>query len=107
MANTASPPTMMRLRPQRSDAMPSGSWNTACVSPYSPIASPTMAASLPPGYLLASRANTGSTKNSPSMRSAKINAKLPLARNSCEVIVLLAAAWGVAERDSLWAWDTR
>ena len=102
-ANTAKPPTMMRLRPQRSDAMPSGSWKTACVSPYRPMARPTMAASSPPGYLLASRANTGSTKNSPSMRSAKISARLPLARSSCEVILLLVAASEMAEGDSLWA----
>ncbi|MOA42146.1 hypothetical protein D3C78_1641750 [compost metagenome] len=59
------------------------------------MARPTMAGSSPPGYLRASRANTGRTRNSPSMRKAKISARLPLARRSSGVIV--KASWAGAE----------
>ncbi|MPN24912.1 hypothetical protein SDC9_172317 [bioreactor metagenome] len=52
------------------------------------MAMPTMAVSSPPGYLRASSANTGSTRNSPSMRSAKISARLMLERRSSGVILV-------------------
>src|SRR6185369_4108809 len=51
-----------------------------------PIAIPTRAGSSPPGYLVASSANTGSTRNRPSMRAAKIVAREALARRSVGVI---------------------
>src|SRR4051812_48314342 len=51
-----------------------------------PIAIPTRAGSSPPGYLAASSANTGSTRNRPSMRAAKIVAREPLARRSVAVM---------------------
>ena len=47
-----------------------------------PMAKPTHAASSPPGYLRASNTNTGNTRNKPSMRKAKIEAKEALARRS-------------------------
>src|SRR3989338_5238537 len=53
-----------------------------------PMASPTRAGSSPPGYLRASRANTGNTRNRPSIRSAKISARLRLERRSCGVMAL-------------------
>ena len=51
-----------------------------------PMAKPINTGSSPPGYLRASKANTGSTKNKPSMRKAKIDAKVPLARRSVGVM---------------------
>ena len=81
-ANTSRPSTMIFLRPKRSDARPSGTCMTAWLSPYTPMASPISAGSLPPGSLAASSMNTGSTRNSPSMRSAKIAAIDRLARRS-------------------------
>src|SRR4051812_40350154 len=52
-----------------------------------PMARPICAGSCPPGYLAASSANTGRTRNRPSMRAAKTAAKEPLARRSSGVIV--------------------
>ena len=103
-AKTSSPATMTRLRPKRSEARPRGSWNTAWVSPYRPMARPIMAGSSPPGYLRASSANTGSTRNRPSMRSAKISARLALERRSCEVMRPDAAEEGLApgRRGRVW-----
>src|SRR5574341_851089 len=53
-----------------------------------PMARPTSAGSSPPGYLRASSANTGSTRNRPSMRSAKISARLMLERRSSGVLAV-------------------
>ena len=61
--------------------------NRAWVRPYRPMARPIMAGSSPPGYLRASSMKTGSTRNRPSMRSAKISARAPLERRSWEVMV--------------------
>jgi hypothetical protein len=52
------------------------------------MAKPSIAGSSPPGYLRASSANTGNTKNRPSMRKAKIDAKEALARRSVAVMVV-------------------
>jgi len=46
-----------------------------------PIANPSSAGSSPPGYLRASSANTGSTRNKPNMRKAKMEASEALARS--------------------------
>jgi hypothetical protein len=51
------------------------------------MAKPTNAVSVPPGYLAASSAKTGSTRNKPSIRNAKISAKLALERRSNGVIL--------------------
>ena len=48
-ANVSNPNTITRLRPKRSDAMPSGNCSSACTRPYTPSASPTRAGSSPPG----------------------------------------------------------
>ena len=60
-----------------------------------PMAMPTRAGSSPPGNLRASSANTGSTRNRPSMRAAKIMASEPLARRSRAV--MRPEAWGMGE----------
>ena len=52
------------------------------------MARPTRAGLSPPGYLAASRANTGSTTNRPSMRRAKIEASEALARRSVPVMAV-------------------
>ena len=52
------------------------------------MARPIMAGSSPPGYLRASSMKTGSTRNRPSMRSAKISASAPLERRSSGVMVV-------------------
>src|SRR5574343_1717800 len=51
-----------------------------------PMANPNRAGSSPPGYFRASSANTGSTRNRPSMRRAKIEASEALARRSVGVM---------------------
>ena len=61
--------------------MPSGSWNSACVRPYTAIAKPPIAGVLP-GSSLAYSANTGNTKNMPSIRSAYTPDSDALARHS-------------------------
>src|SRR5262245_11685328 len=53
-----------------------------------PMARPTRAGSVPPGYRAASSANTGRTRNRPSMRAAKTAAREPLARRSSGVMTL-------------------
>src|SRR5690606_4331268 len=50
------------------------------------MAKPTRAGSSPPGRRAASRANTGRTMNSPSMRKANTSAKEALARRSAGVM---------------------
>src|SRR6476619_307850 len=52
-----------------------------------PMAKPIRAGSVPPGYLAASSANTGRTRNRPSMRAAKTAAREPLARSSNGVML--------------------
>src|SRR4029453_12946416 len=52
-----------------------------------PMARPPRAGSVPPGYLAASSANTGRTRNRPSMRAAKTAAREPLARRSTGVML--------------------
>jgi hypothetical protein len=61
------------------------------------MAKPTRAASSPPGYLWASSANTGSTRNKPNMRNAKINANAALERRSNGVMVVDTRAWEAGE----------
>jgi hypothetical protein len=56
-----------------------------------------MTGSSPPGYLRASRAKTGNTKNKPSMRNAKMLANEALARRSKGVMSKESAEDGCNE----------
>jgi hypothetical protein len=96
-ANSNRPATMVGLRPKRSDARPNGICKNACVRPYMPMARPTRAASSPPGRREASSANTGNTRNSPSMRNAKMAASEALARRSAPVMRVAASSAGAGE----------
>src|SRR4051812_40454337 len=58
-----------------------------------PIAKPTRLASSPPGYRRASRANTGRTRNRPSIRAANTTASEPLARRSSRVREEAGRGW--------------
>ena len=65
--NSNRPKVMTGLRPNRSDALPNGMPNSACVRPYMPSARPIMVG-VAPGSVSAYSASTGSSRNRPSMR---------------------------------------
>ena len=69
-------------RPNRSEASPKGICMNAWVRPYMPRASPTRDGSSPPGRPLTATANTGSSRNNPSIRAANRLASAMLARRS-------------------------
>jgi hypothetical protein len=90
--------TMTRLRPKRSDAMPSGSWKNRLRQAVHAHGQADQGRVVAAGvFARLQRMNTGSTRNRPSMRSAKMAASDMLERRSGPVMRVAGAAGAEVE----------